>query len=303
MAAMQSSSITKTIVEPIKQFGDSVWSLVAKVPTYAPIFPGGQSMQSMQNIPSQISWTISSRQASKASSFIDKNLPMFSWKSWEIKQWLEKLRADLKSNNSIWATQNLNRILKTMDFKWLQQSYEDWRIALLEYLKKFWDPKYKKMNESDFKDEAKLKAALKDARLISLNKWWWNVIWTSAWEDSVEVREYNNWQNSNSHTSSWVKNVSKAEIKLSWSKPVLDLWNIDIEIKKDSEWNYELWDDKDFWKVAKAINDWIIDESLISNFNEKVNESLRKYFNKDWIYIVNWKQKDWKFPWEIKKND
>ena len=40
MAALGSSELTKEVVQPIKQFWDSVWSLAAKAPTYMPLIPG-----------------------------------------------------------------------------------------------------------------------------------------------------------------------------------------------------------------------------------------------------------------------
>lgn len=40
MAALKQSEITKEVTQPIADFWDSVWSLIAKAPTYAPIIPG-----------------------------------------------------------------------------------------------------------------------------------------------------------------------------------------------------------------------------------------------------------------------
>ena len=39
MAALKSSELTKEVIQPIVQFGESVWQLAAKAPTYAPIIP------------------------------------------------------------------------------------------------------------------------------------------------------------------------------------------------------------------------------------------------------------------------
>jgi len=59
MAALQASTITKAIVAPIKQFGDSVWSLVSKAPTYAPVF-GGHSATELWQAASTFQWSITS---------------------------------------------------------------------------------------------------------------------------------------------------------------------------------------------------------------------------------------------------
>jgi hypothetical protein len=80
MAAMRTSEITKTIVEPLHQFGTKVWWIVSSAPWNIPIF-GGQSMKSMDNVASQISWWISSNQSNKASEFMKKN-PFLPWSNW-----------------------------------------------------------------------------------------------------------------------------------------------------------------------------------------------------------------------------
>ena len=75
MAALQSSNITKQIVEPIKQFGDSVWQLAAKAPTYAPVF-GGQSMESLRSAWSTLSSSIAwARLLHSSLAFISSSIP------------------------------------------------------------------------------------------------------------------------------------------------------------------------------------------------------------------------------------
>lgn len=49
MAALRTSDITKAVVEPIYQFGNQVWQLVAKSPQYAPVF-GGFSAQWLSKV-------------------------------------------------------------------------------------------------------------------------------------------------------------------------------------------------------------------------------------------------------------
>lgn len=48
MAALRSSKITSAIVDPIYKFGENVWRVARTLPQYAPIFPGGQSMKSLE---------------------------------------------------------------------------------------------------------------------------------------------------------------------------------------------------------------------------------------------------------------
>lgn len=50
MAALKSSEITWEVVDPIAKFGSSIGDLMKKMPTYAPIFPGGLSAQGLQQV-------------------------------------------------------------------------------------------------------------------------------------------------------------------------------------------------------------------------------------------------------------
>ena len=94
MAAMRTSQITKTIVEPLHQFGTKVWQIATSAPWNIPVF-GGQSMRSMDNIVWQVQWWISSNQSKKASSFLSKH-PFLPWSNWvakiskitQIRNWL-----------------------------------------------------------------------------------------------------------------------------------------------------------------------------------------------------------------------
>ncbi len=133
MAALQASTITKAIVAPIKQFGDSVWSLVSKAPTYAPVF-GGQSMQSMSNIASSAqTYYTSTKPSNAASKFMwDHNL---FWNKWE----LTSAVADLKQAISWSTTVNqpiLNKANEAMKKAWnannaWQQKDLVWQLKII----------------------------------------------------------------------------------------------------------------------------------------------------------------------------
>jgi hypothetical protein len=83
MAALKTSETTNAIVEPIRAFGNSVWSMVAKAPTYAPIIPvpgwQNQSAASLSNIGSSVTSAIQNKQSERSTSFIDKYIPSMSW--------------------------------------------------------------------------------------------------------------------------------------------------------------------------------------------------------------------------------
>ena len=115
MAALQASTITKAIVAPIKQFGDSVWSLVSKAPTYAPVF-GGKSMTELWQAASTFQWTVSWYYSNKWS----KLWTSFAEKTWfhqsETRKVIEEFNrytdnGDRQANLTIWK-------------HWLEQLYK-----------------------------------------------------------------------------------------------------------------------------------------------------------------------------------
>lgn len=163
MAALRSSDITKAVVQPIYDFGNQVWSLVAKSPQYAPIFPGGQSMKSMSSIAWQVSSSIESRQTTKASDFINKHTPFGS-------NDIEKLER-LKNNiNWYWSDirkinpeiQNIIKAAWSFEQVKSLRSAREWIFAALKWV--FDDVKLKELNiesESDLNNNDKLLNAFK----------------------------------------------------------------------------------------------------------------------------------------------
>lgn len=98
MAALRSSEITKQIVEPIHGFWTQVWGMMAKAPTYAPIFPGGQSMQSMKNVGNAAQSYMTTITNERSQRFLDKHGMFGGWKSSEE---LRKLEAVIQKANDI----------------------------------------------------------------------------------------------------------------------------------------------------------------------------------------------------------
>lgn len=50
LAALSKPETTKSVVEPIKKFGETVWQTAMKLPTYVPILPGWLSAQSLESL-------------------------------------------------------------------------------------------------------------------------------------------------------------------------------------------------------------------------------------------------------------
>lgn len=133
MAALQSSSITKEIVAPIKQFGDSVWSLVAKAPTYAPVFLG-KSAAELQSAGSSFQSVIESHYSTKWSKFWQK----FASKLWYWDEDRNKLQEMALKSYSTWpATQKWLRDLLSV-IKADKLSDESYRNDVASVLKRLW---------------------------------------------------------------------------------------------------------------------------------------------------------------------
>ncbi len=94
MAALWASKTTKAIVEPIAKFGNDVWALAAKSPTYAPIIPTGnwqmQSAASLQKIWWTLTWNVENKASDRAKSF-------FSWEASQITGELQKINQSITS--------------------------------------------------------------------------------------------------------------------------------------------------------------------------------------------------------------
>ncbi len=100
MVALKWSKITDSVTEPIRAFGKSVWSLIAKSPQYAPIIPTWKWMMnaaSLKNFWETTVWSINSRMAKPWSELSNK----FFW-DWSKMQ--QALRDFKLSEVHAWTT-------------------------------------------------------------------------------------------------------------------------------------------------------------------------------------------------------
>ncbi len=99
MAWMKSSKITAEVIAPLDAFGKQIWGLIAKAPHYAPIFPGGQSMQSINKAWSSVQGHFDTNASWKAAKLLDKT--PFWWNA-KTQDDLNKIisNARLKSDTS-----------------------------------------------------------------------------------------------------------------------------------------------------------------------------------------------------------
>ena len=72
MAALRSSEITKTIVQPLHDFGSKVWQIATTAPANIPIF-GGQSMNSASDIAWKYNQTIWQKSVDRANKYAENS--------------------------------------------------------------------------------------------------------------------------------------------------------------------------------------------------------------------------------------
>ncbi len=314
MAALQSSSITKEVITPIKQFGESVWDLVKKSPTYAPIFPGGKSMTELSQAAATVQSSIHSSITSKWSDFWKQFLPD-SMKWWSA--------ADMRTINEWYKTADFNR-----DIQWAQTYFDKvtWKVKNIEatmadsaqrkefvemIARIFWEENAKKIEK--LRDDKKIAQALRNEMDQSKMTQWWRVIYDSyiKWKTGDEIISL-----LQRHSIDWVSaprpkqtnnDSSEINLNLSWKNPSIKFWNMEVSIKlKDwaLDWlEYDRYNDDLARFIANNINSEEEFRRQIPEITEDFRNKLRTYFDADWKYHAKWWQSNWKFPWEVKKDD
>ncbi len=185
MTALHSSTITASVTDPIQQFGNSIWELIKKAPTYAPILPGGMSAQGLQQIWGQANTYFQNKSSDNARSFMKEH-------------GLFQSTDNDKSNKSDTLARNIQNSNNTQDWKnWMDhaRTYKDYNDAkedpkFKELIIAIWNkvaikPEDIKLNNlKDFEDTMKLIRS-KDIKQVlgiqGINNFWteffkWNTI-------------------------------------------------------------------------------------------------------------------------------
>lgn len=136
MAALKQSQITQEIIMPISRFWESVWELATKIPQFTPILPGGQTLDSLQQLPNKALWALQWYSSVKADDL--------AWKFW------------LNNSQNSQAINELNRTLIEMKWNEKNQSFRQNAISkLLNQIKTnnelLTDPKYREKATEVFK--------------------------------------------------------------------------------------------------------------------------------------------------------
>lgn len=291
MAALKSSDITWEVVDPVAKFGSSIWDLMKKMPTYAPIFPGWLSAQWLQRVWAMPTNALEKRVADQVSPFQWKFDKMF-WVSTipvndiakirtEMNDWINspeemvKLQWALRSmaeqywtnskqfqdllrefNDKVKATPSVSQHAKDSSklFDWTWKLTEDW-VRLLH---------------NNNNDSSLWERAIKD--------WYWAKVW--QWWASVPQQTSQVLPNWISKTQNW--NTINVSVNKYWTDWNLSNDKVDITVKdwkvnnlntlkdvfKTHTWKYN---EAEFKKILSDI--WITDTT-------QIEELVKSYFNR-----------------------
>ena len=295
MAALKSSTITWTVVEPIAQFGKQIWDLAVKSPQYAPVF-GGMSAGWL----SQAAWMVKTHYTNKStqtwSDFINKHTPFWSETvsakkvANEISTWdllpseIAKARKELawKNMTEIKNDPNLKALVVALWKKvWTDEKlYSDAKLSSREWVA---EALHDIHNSEDLKklDSNRLfwsnKINQKDVEFINTKMAWLSSTWKQQQDllNSENEPKLRIWE-------------TKTVININW-------WDVSEVTMKD-------WRIEKLWSAADNLAKYIVDNN-ISNLNEleKIELSedsikeLNKYFyeNKDWKIVFAKNKLDW----------
>lgn len=253
MAALWSSTITETVVAPLKQFWESVWKMVASGPANLPIFPTGawwmQSMNSLNTFWQRMANYGINREQERWEKFASQFSPKSEYDN-RINNakrnpiWIEEAKANMDILKNSWSLEDLSKSWWWLDrLVWTLETLKDqstdkekaqeyinniknnWRNPkeLSKYLKEFNDNLY---------DNAKLFKKGTTAYEIE-QSFKYNGDWTTAWTAWAWWTAQQAWQNSTNNINFNINNwwVAK-EIRLQWinlnNNQVSELNRLDI---------------------------------------------------------------------------
>lgn len=281
MAALKQSKITESIIAPIANFWEQVWKLWATLPQYVPIFPGGQSLKSLEtawnNLDSSLRWAFWVQDRSE--NFL-KSIGLqkddFS-KALDVIKTLPSLGQNKQSNDQWYkSVKELLNAHGEAAFK---------RTEFQEVLKMWWIDNSKVKNIQDL--STKLAEMWRDGNKYSF---WSNRdsiekelrwIWTAAIPKDTDTSESDNNNIWNTQQSQVINiNLANKQISLpaawNWnSYQVSDAWNIANSIKSS------LWVKGDWTKLTVAENEITTVLNWKGISNDIINEIIKELRN-DW---------------------
>ena len=291
MAALKSSQVTESVTEPIRAFGKSVWSLVAKSPQYAPIIPtpgGGVSMKWMQKIATFPQSALDQKVWKNVDKFQSPINSMF-WVKTPSQEKLAKIWA--KINDGILSSEVswLNK-----DIKWQLDSFgsdnQDVRNIITKYIN--W---LKKQNYAisdwlkDVKEEDYFKWGVmntKIAQAIMAKDSATTLSTTNTWDAQQQARLWRKAHSWNKNNDTDKESPTTADTATAEQNTAINIKSIS-NIKLDNVNNWEITEGKEN-SIANQVKAsiWDIDISKITKkeMSDKLDDKI--YNDSDWLKKV-----------------
>lgn len=280
MAALKSSDITWEVVDPIAKFGSSIGDLMKKMPTYAPIFPGGLSAQAMQKV-----WTIpqnvlEKRVADKVST-IQQKADGFFWTStippWDIANIKNAMRDGINWNDELKKLQQ--ELRKMWETYWTNSS--QYQNLLKEFNQKL-------------KESPSFKWYAKDSDKIFDNTWkltddWVRLLYDNDYDKNSSQSAINSWYARNIWQK-WWKTPENPAAPWNWKQDItINTWTPENPANTTISINLEWWNVKlDDWKKYSDIFAWIKEKVKKADFETELRakwvskEGIEKVTNELW---------------------
>jgi len=253
MAALKSSEITHNVVKPIISFGESIWSLVAKAPQYAPIIPtpgGGMSTRWLQSAGSTIVWDIDSKFSRQWTDFAHT----YFWEGSDFNKFYSRNspKYDSMKNEPAKQKNEVVKLINNVPSWWFNNSTDFSKFT--EWLIKLWanKEKVKEITMSDTKNTQTLAQKLE----VSFN-------WTHLDNDSrlKEIRWIKEEISSTTSTTptSWGTTASIAPVNFNISNYAMNKDKGILEFDNKTVW----WKNLVFNKSKITKTDWSLDDAAI----------------------------------------
>ena len=293
MAALRTSDITKAVVEPIYQFGNQVWQLVAKSPQYAPVF-GGVSGQEIQSSWSAFKSTVESHYSTKWSNMWQE----FAKSFWFWDEDMMKLQRMSVKSFARWKDTEewIRELLKNINESKLKNS--SYREAIWEVLSRLWasDELINKVKQK-WNNKQELAKILEENHL-----WWAEGVKIFGGPNNIWIEKMIWWGNSSIEGKSVVWDMTSNSVtKEEWNENS-DLKNKKIVVKRDGDqsiigkWTIYIKNDNwDWWEMynVKFTSLSENDKDLTWVSGDDTKELLKLY----WEVKEEWMKKILKELW------
>ncbi len=297
MAALRSSDITKTIVQPLHDFWTKVWSIATSAPANVPIF-GGQSMKSMgawaANIQSHIDSAQSKKWLELAEPFIWWNEKDKKYRELGTNAPSDKFAAHRNVESIIWVWDSKDISNSTEAIKWLSRNIEKMMEWGLITRNTEVEEALNKLRNAKWNAQA-VREALAIFDSNSTNDNYTVLWWSKKIRDAWQVDEY-----------TWTKWVKSSKINKFESPEIIDWWYKVLGMKVSIE-NWVVTNDWDYKEFAnRFIEQWQFWLLTQTEFNNKLDmmrltdpekkkfiTEIKKYI-KDWKYVQDW---SWDWNW------